>query len=145
MKPDEIQIGDWLHLHYSNKFDGEVHKNFRVGQIRNDYGDMCVWAQKSENAYGNMGALEPEYGESNISPIPITEEFLAKNFQKRIHYGIFDDYFDFEIWEYTDSMYIAYYHNCEFSLPDSRILGISYVHELQHVFKMFGIEKEVVL
>lgn len=127
MKTHELQIGDLVHVMPSSML-------IRVAAVHHkkvayhEYTHKLSWVR-----------------DGLLRPIPISKEILEKNFEKKIHHGIFDDYFDFEIWEYSDSMYVAYYHSCEFSLPDSRILGISYVHELQHVLKMFGIKKEIVL
>lgn len=144
MNAKDIQIGDWLHLHYCNKFDGEVHKNFRVAQIRDDYGELCVWAEKTETTRGNMGALNPKYGKSHIDPIPLTKEILEKNFEKKTFYGIYDDYFDLDIRQYSDSIYVVTFHNCEMSFPDQSVT-LSFVHELQHFLRHCGIEYEIKL
>lgn len=93
-----------------------------------------------------------EFPESNLSfrpcyaqPIPLTAEILEKNFEKKTLYGIFDDYFDFEIREFNDSMYIVNYHCCEMPIPDTQISNICFVHELQHALRLCGVEKEIIL
>lgn len=77
-----------------------------------------------------------------LSPIPLTPEILEKNFEKKAFYGIYDDYFDIDIREYSDSIYVATFHNCEASFPDQSIT-LSYVHELQHFLNHCGIDKEI--
>lgn len=79
-----------------------------------------------------------------LDPIPLTAEILEKNFNKKTFYGIFDDYFDFDIREYSDGIYIVTYHCCEMNLPDQCII-LSFVHELQHFLNHCGILKEIVL
>lgn len=79
-----------------------------------------------------------------IEPIQITPEFLEKNFEKKTFYGIFDDYFDLTIREYSDSLYIVDYHCCEMNLPDQQVT-VCFVHELQHFFRLCGVEKEIQL
>ena len=77
-------------------------------------------------------------------PIPLTPEILEKNFEKKTFYGIYDDYFDFDIREYSDGLYIVTYHSCEFNIPDQTI-HLSWVHELQHFMRHCGIEHEITL
>lgn len=80
----------------------------------------------------------------SLEPIPITKDFLEKNFEKKVLFGIFDDYFDLEIHEINDGMFQVTYHSCEMSVPDQS-MTLCYVHELQHFMNHCGIEKEVVL
>jgi len=94
---------------------------------------------------GNEKSCDSLEFDDEIVGIPITAEIIQRNFEKKTHYGIFDDYFDFEIREYSESIYIVNYHSCEFSLPTTQIVGISFVHELQHALRLCGIEKEIVL
>jgi len=79
-----------------------------------------------------------------LEPIPLTAEILEQNgFKKKGHrYGIYDDYFDFEIYEYNDGTWIVTYHCCEMSLPDEQLL-VCYVHQLQHFMRHCAIEKEL--
>ena len=84
--------------------------------------------------------IEQEY---DVIPIPITKEWLEKNFEYRgDNIGIFEDYFDFFISELQDGIWVLLYSSCEFILPDERV-HVSYIHELQHVLRHCGIEKEL--
>ena len=76
--------------------------------------------------------------------IPITKEILEKNFEKKTFYGIYDDYFDLDIREYSDGLYIVTYHSCEFNIPDQTI-HVSWVHELQHFMRHCSIDKTIEL
>lgn len=80
----------------------------------------------------------------SLEPIPITQDFLEKNFEKKTFFGIFDDYFDLTIREYSDSLYVVDYHCCEMSLPDQHVT-VCFVHELQHFMNHCAIEKEIKL
>lgn len=82
--------------------------------------------------------------ESLLRPIPLTPEILEKNFEKKALWGIYDDYYDFTIREW-DGMFIVNYHYCEIPMPDTQIVGISWVHELQHALRLCGIEKEIII
>ena len=82
---------------------------------------------------------------SGAEPVPITIDILERNgFEKKTFYGIYDDYFDFYIKEYSDGLYIVTYHSCEFNIPDQTI-HVSWVHELQNFMKLCGIEKEITI
>ena len=81
----------------------------------------------------------------NVLPIPLTDEILEANFEKKgANFGIFDDYFDFELHEYNDGTWLATYHCCEMSLPDEQVM-LFHVHQLQHFMRHCGIEKEIII
>ena len=75
---------------------------------------------------------------SKIDPIPITEEILVKNGWE----GQTDGTNDFfvsrilpELWHYVGTDYYSYDINTQ----------IKYVHQLQHLLRLCGIEKEIEL
>ena len=118
----DLMIGDW---------------------VRNDLGEI----QRIEEIRQKdvMLSYNDYYSYDEIDQIPLTTEILEKNgFEKKTFYGIYDDYFDFDIREYSDGIYIATYHSCEFNIPDQTI-HLSWVHELQHFMRHCGIEKEIEL
>ena len=112
MKAEELMIGDWVRV------PSELN---RYKMIRSTF-DM-------DSA--------PLY-----RPIPLTVEILESNgFEKKGHrYGIYDDYFDFEMYEYNDGTWLVSYHCCEMSLPDEQVM-LFHVHQLQHFMRHCGIEK----
>ena len=119
MKANELMIGDWVRNDLN-----QVEKVFelRETQAMLSYNDL--------------------YNYEDLQPIPLTSEILKNNFEKKTMYGIFDDYFDLDIREFNDGMYIVNYHCCEMPMPDTQIVGICYVHELQHALHFLGIDKE---
>ena len=79
--------------------------------------------------------------------IPLTEEILDKNGFRNIGGHWFDDnsdYYELEVWEYSDSIWRVIYHSTELNIGDERVF-IGHVHELQHFLKLCGIEKEIKL
>lgn len=134
MTEKDIMIGDWFRFRYTTTSNREVVHTFRISQIENQLKQYYVWGE----GFGRM--CHPE----NLEPIPLTQEILEKNFNKKTFYGIFDDYFDFDIREYSDDVYIATYHCCEMGLPNQCII-LSFVDELQHFLNHCGISKEIVL
>lgn len=129
-------LGDWLML-----VDDDINYREHTQVLGiTTFGNLIV------NVVYEDGTIdEQECNEDCFEPIPLTKEILEKNFEKKTLYGIFDDYFDFEIREYNDSMYIINYHSCEMPIPDTQISDICFVHELQHALKFCGIEKEIEL
>ena len=98
-----------------------------------------------------------EYHEGNtcysdpkmLQPIPLTPEILEKNFGRALEFnGCFfggNDFYELMIHEVNDGTWIVKHDNIEFScIPRQQVL-VGYVHELQHAFRLFGIEKEIVL
>ena len=92
-----------------------------------------------ETQYGSIAVYKNE-----VFPISLTPEILEKNFEKKTFCGIYDDYFDLDIREYSDGLYIVTYHSCEFNIPDQTI-HVSWVHELQHFLNHCGITHEIKL
>ena len=121
MKAEELMIGDWVKI--SSQF----------AQIY-DVGHNTIGVQFSDG----YDVFEPK----SIEPIPLTVEILESNgFEKKGHrYGIYDDYFDFEMYEYNDGTWLVSYHCCEMSLPDEQVL-IFHVHQLQHFMRHCAIDK----
>lgn len=100
---------------------------------------------KCGKRYMKVTQLAEDMDCDDIEPITLTPEILEKNgFEKKTFYGIYDDYFDLDIREYSDGLYIVTYHSCEFNIPDQTI-HLSWVHELQHFMRHCGIEKEIEL
>lgn len=144
MKANEIMPGDYFRVNH----DHLCIKKDTIVEVRAvDADDKLIEKGLVGSAHCRPldkmqfdGGIWCEY----LDPIPITPEILEKNFEKKTFYGIYDDYFDLDIREYTDSLYIVTYHSCEFNIPDQAI-HISWVHELQHFLVHCCIEKEIVL
>lgn len=125
METKGLMTGNWVIWEVTKK-------PVQITQISKNY--VCA----------NDGTSSWQRNES-YSPIPLTKEFLDKNFeQKNGNYYISDDFFDFGLREYNDGTYIATYHCCEMCLPDAQIPSICYLHQLQNVLCIFGIDKEFV-
>ena len=141
MKANELMIGDWIGL------DCAI-PHFEDKEVRIEQGIMPCQVVKFDDYQVVVKRPDKQFQVvlyDAISPIPLTNEILEENvFDKKIHYGIFDDYYDFELWEYSDGIWNTTYHNCEVSLPDEQVF-ISFVHELQHFLTHCGIEKEIEL
>lgn len=133
MKANELMIGDWVECVDS------THKEKVYAQIDAiEEGQTCILV-RLDNVNWFLDI-------SFIKPIPLTAEILSKlGFKKKGHlYGIYDDYFDFEMYEYNDGTWLVSYHCCEMSLPDEQLL-ICYIHQLQHFMRHCGIEKTIEL
>ena len=119
MKANELMIGDWVRI------EG---KPFQVTQINN------------KSVPSEVGTYP--YEEEDIYPIPLTPEILEKNGFYRREIPTRD-----EIGHYyhrtTDPCSIF----VRMSFGDGRDFGneIQYVHELQHLLKLCGIDKEIVI
>ncbi len=137
MKANELMIGDWV-------FDVEC-KPRRILSL--DYG-------------GNVEIDTTEVGHSDadtIIPIPLAKEILEKNGLKRDQFYI--GYEDVYLWiiNNVDVFYLIedykgetftlckLYYDYEESTQIIDICPISYVHELQHAFRLCGIKKEIEL
>ena len=132
MEAEELMIGDWVlkDMNYLEDDPMYTRLDYQPYQIEN--GEDIDLACES-NCLGDADVYQP---------IPLTVEILKSNgFEKKGHrYGIYDDYFDFEMYEYNDGTWLVSYHCCEMSLPDEQVL-IFHVHQLQHFMRHCAIDK----
>ena len=130
MKANELMIGDWL-----------VHENGEPVQVTNIRGERfaCYTSYWNYNNY--------------FYPIPITRELLEKNgFEKEGVIELYNLYagIDHRVTIHDDKEYMnsnnEWYVHVD-SEDYSTIAGceLTYVHELQHLLKLCGIDKEIVL
>ena len=136
MKAEELMIGDWVLKDMNYLEDDPMYTRLDYQPYQIMTGDEIDVAIET-NCIGDADVYQP---------IPLTVEILKSNgFERKGHrYGIYDDYFDFELHEYNDGTWLATYHCCEMSLPDEQVL-IFHVHQLQHFMRHCGIEKEIII
>jgi hypothetical protein len=136
MRNEELSIGNYVFaIEIEGSEDQACGSVIRYPvQIDTIYGDTIL------DNYGSERDIE------SLQPIPITGEILEQQgFEKHgENYGIYDDYFDFELHEYSDGVWLVTYHCCEMNLPDSQV-EIGWLHELQRLMVMFAIDNEIIL
>lgn len=117
-----IEIGNWL-----------LDKNCIPKQITEIYDDSVTLGSELNHI-------------STVEPIPLTTEMLESNVfgKKGQNFGIFNDYFDLELHEYNDGMWLVSYSSTEMDLPATQV-SICFVHQLQVIFTLLGINKSIVL
>ena len=128
MKANELMIGDYVQLNGSPYVIEEISKK--------------GWVHMTDPVHNLRVQMSTDYILDFIEGVPLTVEILKSNgFEKKGHrYGIYDDYFDFEMYEYNDGTWLVSYHCCEMSLPDEQVL-IFHVHQLQHFMRHCAIDK----
>lgn len=124
MKANELMIGDWVRVPRLNK-NGKVYRIDRA------------------NGYGNgfVAVLRGDFHEGDIEPVLLTPEILEKNgFECRGAWCLPGE--DLGLRQDGDSWgllsYYAEYNALAFC-------HIEYVHQLQHVLRLCGIEEEIKL
>lgn len=141
MKANELMIGDWVQV--PSLIDNEEHYDAwcRVKQLRDC--DLDV-----------VGFKELKYDE--IEPIPLTLEVLEKNGFAQFSVGMFNRGFLFEYKEKDILILVSldlpklpnlnkkHFVSIKHLYHDVKI-AIDYLHELQHVLSLCGIDKEIVL
>lgn len=141
MKANELTIGDLVDAGTRILLEDG---NFIIGaskvvELRRDY----LVIECSEH---NAELKIHDY--ADVRPIPITPEILEKSgfkLQPTAHYYWGDEFVDIDIEEFTDGLWEVVVWNVEVDMLDCKIY-ISYVHELQHVLELCGIDRlEVVV
>lgn len=151
MRPEELMCGDLISM---------------GGVVRVVTG---VHVKETENGVDLITTMIPgfTFPESNLSfrafyanPIPLTPEILEKNGWYKSHYGYGRDCMrldgnEDELPDGADNALASalwsidkdyQYHHLEFFMWKGHTMTtVHYVHELQHVFRLHGVEKEIVL
>ena len=135
MRPEELSVGNYVFALETEGSDDQPNglvTRYPV-QIETIYGDTIL------DNYGCERGIKDD-----IEPIPLTSEILEKSFTKKGNrYGIYEDFYDFELHEYTDGMWQAVYHNCEISsIPDEQS-SVCFVHQLQRMMTDCYIDVEL--
>lgn len=128
MKASEICIGDWFKaIDYNSPF--------RITAIYDDV--VQTQADYQSEIDGNW------YSEAYIKdlvPIELTEEILVKNgFDKDGRSKYYHDYIlELELWDFN----ISWSSVDGFRYED---IKLNYVHQLQHLLRLVGVQKEIEL
>lgn len=111
MKNTDIMINDWVYLSDATKYA------MRVLSVDEDTCYLDFEGNESD-------PFDGIYGENGIAPIPLTEELLTINNANYDCRGNF--YFDTIALKQIGNLF------CYYTLP------IRFVHELQHLFRLHG-------
>ena len=147
MKANEIMMGDWLRLQYTDRLTKElVIKDFQAYQIRSLGPALFVWSF-------DAGCMDEV---SNIVPIPITPEFLERNGFQHFHpENRKAEYWQTYIPGGGDINVKITYGHFRFRITGKALWEgaycptynghLLYVHELQHAIRQCNLEKEIIL
>ena len=125
MSTEKLMIRDWV-LHDGEPYQIRQLGIYGVNRDGEDYPAVCVGKPKG------IGLIIER---NEISPIPLTDEILEQNGFERVN------------GEYQDVFYV--YDGIELLIDNGYTLfgqckmPIKYVHELQHVLRLCGINKEI--
>ena len=145
MKAEELMIGDWVHVnpisHRVEPHDDQVRsirREYGNGQIYIEGGYKQSTSSKETNWFG--WSVLP----ADLTPIPLTSDILEANGFKHITKGIDEtDVWSLEIGKYV-CLDISPIDDGAWLITDNGV-AIKYVHELQHLFKLFGIVKNILM
>ena len=124
--------------------------------LKNGFGELCFVYKIDEVIHIQL--LEgPDVGQSThdlISPVQLTENFLKKNMELTDYHGEVENIFNEYSYEDSDpdgvGIYVRVYNDGTFYAEATDRTGnyskdIQFVHELQHIFKMFNVKIDWVL
>lgn len=123
LKTKDLMIGDWVILSSNGKVPDIVCK---VEEICADSLYDTVMVTDCDNPI----SIE------EIKPVPLTEEILENN-----HFNPEYEIIWWKDWWYNKSIFHIECEKGDFVIKTN----IKYVHELQHILNMCGIEKEIIV
>ena len=128
MKANELMLNDWVYLSETGRYPMQI-------TLLDE--DGCYL-----NFVDNEGdPFEGDFGENGVQPVPLTKEMLfANGFNKYVscrgktYYGYTTDHkILFEIMEWVEG-------DLETAVG-GRYIELKYVHELQHLLRLAGLDK----
>lgn len=128
LNPKELMLGNWVYESERSQFP------MKVVNIDKD----MVYLDFEDNEGDCFDGLMED-----ICPIPLTEEMLLKNeFIKRSLHG-YKEHYIYTYCTKLETFEFPALFNCEFSfLMFGRAMRLNYVHQLQNVLTIAGIEIE---
>lgn len=137
----DLMIGDWVNYSILNI-------NSKVVSIIGNHTITIQFVDKNNKVGVIHGLLE-----ETISPIPLTEEILVKNGFERCDYNnkyfIIDDVINLITpkWRGGTEYYACAWYQDEFDdlVQHIEICKCAYVHQLQRLLRLCGIEKELTI
>ncbi len=129
-----LMIGDWVR---TNPNCGKL-----ACGIKSNIAMVCeIRFSDSDGMYVHLTNIKGRYYDDELEPIPLTDEFLRKNGFEYYHGNCAalssEDKFSINQVQWPDEDGIAVW--------EYGIIQIRFVHEFQHLLKLCGIEKEIVL
>lgn len=142
MEVTELMVRDWV-LYKGESYQIRQLGIYGVDRDGEDYPAVCVGKPKG------VGLIVER---NEIEPIPLTPEILEKNgFVKSMQVSDTDPYDVDEEgnmhFSYNEVFWGWWQPNNIFCIPANGLgwLNIKYVHQLQHLLRLCGIEKEIIL
>ena len=142
MKANELMIGDLVYYSYPNQFVTKVidvcsHREESFIRCQRDPKDKLYVPGKFEDFHVDI-----------LSSVPLTSEILEKNGFEFLDTSNNKIKSVWTGWWVLDGLKLGCFCNLKFPVYFN-ISGVNvkvnYVHELQHILKLYGIEKEIVL
>lgn len=135
MRHGDLQIGDYVIVHDYGRFHEWKHDMVMV-VTSIDFSVVGCAGLDEHNVMQHSTFLL-----SQIEPIPITIEFLKKNFPE------YEEGYEIGWWHKDDCGDESKGFMVEFRNDNIEILmrNVHYVHEVQHIVKMGGLQKEIKL
>lgn len=127
MEVKELKIGDYVYANPSTVDDGDGKRTIQVTAIFND-GVMD----------DNINFIDVV----TLSPIPITKEFLLKNYPKIVH-GAYSCY-NYSYYENNKSSILIASHQQDtifwawYEDEEKKLIEVKYIHQLQHLMWAIG-------
>lgn len=137
MKTNELMIGDWV-----------CHKDYPSIplQVNGVSSKLCLkhsllWNEESSKYERIERYSEADY--DDLRPVKITDEILEKNGFTRYSVA----HFNLQQWVLNEGngCRVSFYQDVKIGKWVIKDIWIDYIHELQHVMRLCGIDKEIVL
>jgi hypothetical protein len=150
LKIGDLSVGDWV------RYDDRICQIAEIHQLSYNFGskEICSFPQVTLYYEDDMPTYQESVPFKDIHPIPITAEILERNgfeFEKasRWHICELEDETRINVWigknnegRIEVSKPAPFDDGYHFKYADIEVLNIA-VHQLQHVLRLAGVDKEI--
>lgn len=146
MNTNELMVGDWINLNYD--IDYKTYESiFAPVQVTGINSDGTIDVNFT---YDKSESMQDGWDPTLVHYIPLSKEILKKNgFHKNTKVGIPELYSCKSLQKHCVSIFVGDHKNSDimwsFGETDDIFMTCKYVHELQHLFRLLKIKKEIVL
>lgn len=150
MKASDICVGDWLNIYNfpndnpkkDDLFPAKVSAVSVFDPFKEPDDVTCELVIPNTNDISSRPL-------DTCLPIELTEDILVKNGFVEVEltdsYELNTDYYEIEVWNYSDGLWVVTVHWIEFSSTPESKATVSYAHQLQHLLRLCGVEKELAI
>lgn len=147
LKISDLSVGDWV------RYDDRICQIAEIHQLSYNFGskEICSFPQVTLYYEDDMPTYQESVPFKDIHPIPITAEILGKNGWRILEKEVLGEDYEYEggerVWddenrsiEICEEKQEVFWYSWS---NEYYMWRLEYVHQLQHLIRLAGVDKEI--